>query len=229
LRVPLDFPDVIRRVARKIHKGIMRMQVEAIQKSYRRWAPVYDFAFGRITQGGRNLAARHVNAQGGSVLEVGIGTGLALDYYGPQVQVTGIDLSAEMLREAEARAAKSGAKNLVGLHQMDAREIAFPDASFDHVAAMHIMSVVPEPKRVLNEMARLCRPGGSVMIANHFAGRAEGWSLVERLAAPLANLLGWHSDFPIETVMGHPKLRLEESRQVQPFGLMTFLRFRRVE
>lgn len=205
------------------------MQVDAIQKTYRRWAPVYDLAFGRITKGGRLLAAEHVNAQGGSVLEVGIGTGLALEYYGRQVQVTGIDLSAEMLREAEARARKRQLRNLVALSRMDAREIGYPDASFDHVAAMHIMSVVPEPERVLDEMARVCRPGGSVMIANHFAGRAEGWSGLERLAAPLANLLGWHSDFDIDRVLGHPKLRLEETRQVRPFGLMTFLRFRRVE
>lgn len=205
------------------------MQIEAIQKSYRRWAPVYDLTFGRITQGGRILAAEHVNAQGGVVLEVGIGTGLALDYYAPHVRVTGIDLSAEMLREAQVRAKKRGLKNLAGLYEMDARELAFPDAAFDHVAAMHIMSVVPEPERVLDEMARVCRPGGSVLIANHFAGRAEGWSVAERLAAPLANLLGWHSDFDIGRVLGHPKLRLEESRQVRPFGLMTFLRFRRVE
>lgn len=205
------------------------MHIDAIQKSYRRWAPVYDLAFGRITQGGRVLAADHVNSQRGSVLEVGIGTGLALEFYGPHVQVTGIDLSAEMLREADARARKRRLRNLVALEQMDAREIQYPDAAFDHVAAMHIMSVVPEPERVLDEMARVCRPGGSVMIANHFAGRAEGWTLAERLAAPLANLLGWHSDFAIDRVLGHPKLRLEESRQVRPFGLMTFLRFRRVE
>jgi phosphatidylethanolamine/phosphatidyl-N-methylethanolamine N-methyltransferase len=205
------------------------MQVDAIQRSYRRWAPVYDLTFGRITQGGRILAANHVNTQGGSVLEVGIGTGLALDYYGPHVRVTGIDLSAEMLREAALKAKRKNLGNLVGLHEMDARAIAFPDASFDHVAAMHVMSVVPEPGRVLGELARLCRPGGSVMIANHFAGSAEGWSLAERLAAPLANLLGWHSDFAIDRVMGHPKLKLEEQKQVRPSGLMTYLRFRRVE
>lgn len=205
------------------------MQVEAIQKSYRRWAPVYDLTFGRITQGGRKLGAAHVNAQGGSVLEVGIGTGLALDFYAPHVRVTGIDLSSDMLREAAVRARKGGLKHLVGLHEMDARDIAFPDASFDHVAAMHVMSVVPEPERVLDEMARVCRPGGSMMIANHFAGHAEGWRLAERLAAPLANLLGWHADFAIDRVLGHPRLRLEERRQVRPFGLMTFLRFRRVE
>lgn len=205
------------------------MQIEAIQKTYRRWAPVYDLTFGRITQGGRILAAKHVNAQGGVVLEVGIGTGLALEYYAPDVRITGIDLSAEMLREAEIRARKKGLKNLSGLYEMDARVLAFPDAAFDHVAAMHIMSVVPEPERVLDEMARVVRPGGSVLIANHFAGRAEGWSVIERLAAPLANLLGWHSDFAIDRVLGHPKLKLEEQVQVSPFGLMTYLRFRRVE
>jgi len=205
------------------------MQAEAIQRSYRRWAPIYDLAFGRITQGGRLLAAKHVNAQGGSVLEVGIGTGLALEYYSPQVRVTGIDLSEDMLREARLRVERRGLRNVAGLHQMDATRVELPDASFDHVAAMHIMSVVPDPEAVLAEMARLCRPGGSVLIANHFAGRAEGWSLAERLAAPLANLLGWHSDFPIERVMGHPKLHLVEQVQVRPFGLMTFLRFRRLE
>ena len=205
------------------------MQVEAIQKSYRRWAPVYDLTFGRITQGGRVLAANHVNTQGGSVLEVGIGTGLALDYYASHVRVTGIDVSAEMLREAELKATRKRMKNLGGLHKMDARQIEFPDASFDHVAAMHVMSVVPEPDRVLDEMARVCRPGGSVMIANHFAGRAEGWTLAERLAAPLANLLGWHADIAIDRVLDHPFLQLEEQTQIRPFGLMTFLRFRRVE
>ncbi len=205
------------------------MQVDAIQKTYRRWAPVYDLAFGRITQGGRVLAARHVNSTGGSVLEVGIGTGLALGYYSASVTVTGIDVSAEMLREAELRAARLGLRQVAGLHQMDARAMTLPDASFDHVAAMHIMSVVPDPERVLDEMVRVCRPGGSVLIANHFAGRVDGWSLAERLATPLADLLGWHADFQMARVLGHPRLKLEEQVQVRPFGLMTFLRFRRVE
>lgn len=207
----------------------MRMQAEAIRRSYRRWAPIYDLTFGRITQGGRILAARHVNALGGSVLEVGIGTGLALEFYQPHVSVTGIDLSDDMLREARAKVAKRGLRNVAGLHQMDATQVALPDASFDHVAAMHIMSVVPDPEAVLAEMVRLCRPGGSVLIANHFADHAGGWSPAERLAAPLANLLGWHSDFAIGRVLGHPKLQLVEQLQIRPLDLMTYLRFRRLE
>ena len=103
------------------------MQVDAIERTYRRWAPVYDLAFGRITQGGRVLAARHVNATGGSVLEVGIGTGLALDYYAPTVKVTGIDLSEEMLAEARLRAAKEAVRNVAGLLRVGAREIDLRD------------------------------------------------------------------------------------------------------
>ncbi|MGL5009368.1 MAG: class I SAM-dependent methyltransferase, partial [Paracoccaceae bacterium] len=85
-----------------------------------------------------------------------------------------------------------------------------------------------EPERVLAEMVRVCRVGGSVMIANHFAREVGGWGIVTRMFAPLAHLLGWHSDFQRARVMGDARLRLEEEVAVPPFGMMTFLRFRRV-
>jgi phosphatidylethanolamine/phosphatidyl-N-methylethanolamine N-methyltransferase len=204
------------------------MQVDAIRRSYARWAPVYDLAFGRITNGGRRLAAAHVNRMGGSVLEVGVGTGLAFAMYAPKVQVTGIDVSAEMLAKAQDKVDRQRLRNVSGLHQMDARHLTFADESFDHVAAMHIMSVVPDPEKVLSEITRVCRVGGDVMIANHFAHTTEGWGWVERLTAPLANMLGWHSDFARDRVMGDARLRLEEEVYVPPFGLMTYLRFRRI-
>jgi phosphatidylethanolamine/phosphatidyl-N-methylethanolamine N-methyltransferase len=204
------------------------MQVDAVRKSYARWAPIYDLTFGRITNGGRRLAAAQVNRMGGSVLEVGVGTGLAFGLYARNVQVTGIDLSAEMLAKAAEKVEQQGFGNVDGLHQMDARALDFPDQAFDHVAAMHIMSVVPEPERVLAEMVRVCRIGGDIMVANHFARETGGWSVVERAFAPLANLLGWHSDFARTRVMGDPRLRLEEEVSVPPFGLMTYLRFRRI-
>lgn len=204
------------------------MQVDAIRRSYARWAPVYDLTFGRMTQGGRRLTAAHVNRMGGSVLEVGVGTGLAFGMYAPAVRVTGIDVSAEMLAKAQEKIDRQRLRNVAGLHQMDARQMQFADGAFDHVAALHIMSVVPEPERVLAEMIRVCRVGGNVMIANHFAHTTEGWGWVERLAAPMAHMLGWHSDFARARVTGDARLRLEEEISVPPFGLMTFLRFRRV-
>jgi phosphatidylethanolamine/phosphatidyl-N-methylethanolamine N-methyltransferase len=204
------------------------MKIDAVEKSYARWAPVYDLAFGRITNAGRRRTAAHVNRMGGAVLEVGVGTGLALAAYAPRVQVTAIDISAEMLAEAQKKVDALGLKNIAGLRRMDARAMDFGDEAFDHVAAMHIMSVVPEPERVLAEMARVTRIGGSVMIANHFARQKGGWAIAERLVAPLANWLGWHSDFDRARVMGDVRLRLEEEVQLPPFGLMTFLRFRRI-
>lgn len=205
------------------------MQTDAIARSYRRWAPIYDKTFGKITHAGRHHAAREVNATGGAVLEVGIGTGLALGLYEPQVAVTGIDLSPDMLAQAEARAKRDGLRNVAGLHLMDARTLSFEDESFDHVVALHIMSVVPEPRRVMTEMARVCRRGGTVLIANHFARQTGGWAMAAKLAAPLADALGWHSDFERAEVMAEPRLKLVEETRLPPFGLMTYLRFRRVD
>lgn len=69
------------------------MDIEAIQSSYSRWAPIYDRTFGAATSIGRRRAVDHINRRGGTVLEVGVGTGLSLEHYGPQMQVTGIDFS----------------------------------------------------------------------------------------------------------------------------------------
>ncbi|PYF11244.1 phosphatidylethanolamine N-methyltransferase /phosphatidyl-N-methylethanolamine N-methyltransferase [Rhodobacter viridis] len=205
------------------------MHTDAIARSYKRWAPIYDRTFGKITHAGRHHAAREVNSTGGAVLEVGIGTGLALDLYEPsKVAVTGIDLSPDMLAKAQARAEAQGLRNVAGLHIMDARELAFEDESFDHVVALHIMSVVPEPRRVLAEMARVCRVGGTVLITNHFARETGGWGVAAKLAAPMADALGWHSDFARDEVMSEPRLKLVEETRLPPFGLMTYLRFRRV-
>lgn len=201
------------------------MEIQAIQKSYARWAPVYDRTFGAVTEGGRRRAVEFVNALGGTVLEVGVGTGLALPRYAPDVEVTGVDYSAEMLEKARDKVRDLGLSQVKSLLRMDARELDFPDASFDTVVAMHIMSVVPEPTRVLSEMARVCKPGGVVLITNHFARETGLLATIERLAAPLSNLIGWHSDFPIATVMGEPSLTLVERKALPPLGMMTFLAF----
>jgi phosphatidylethanolamine/phosphatidyl-N-methylethanolamine N-methyltransferase len=107
---------------------------------------------------------------------------------------------------------------------MDARKLDFSDDSFDHVAAMHVISVVPEPERVMREIARVVRPGGTVLIVNHFRRNKGALALAERLAAPLADLLGWHSDFDRARVLGEPRLTLAEERTLPPLGMMTLLR-----
>lgn len=205
------------------------MELDAVAKSYARWAPVYDRTFGAITHAGRRRATGFANRVGGTVLEVGVGTGLALPFYASHMQVTGIDFSEDMLAKAREKVAEQRLTHVRQLRQMDARDLDFADATFDTVCAMHILSVVPEPEQVMAEMARVCRPGGHVLITNHFA--AEGRSAmarIERLFAPLSDLLGWHSDFARARVLGDPRLELVEEDGLPPLGMMTYLRLRRI-
>jgi phosphatidylethanolamine/phosphatidyl-N-methylethanolamine N-methyltransferase len=203
------------------------MRPEAVTTSYRRWAPVYDRSFGAFTRAGRRRAVTEINRRSGSVLEVGVGTGLSLARYAPHLQVTGIDFSAEMLAKAEAKVASLGLEHVVALRRMDARKLDFPDASFDTVVAMHLVSVVPEPERVVAEMARVCRPDGEVLILNHFLHDTGPLAAAGRTLSPLADQLGWHPDFPITRILCEPSLELVEQVPSPPLGMFTRLRLRR--
>lgn len=203
------------------------MEIEAVQSSYARWAPVYDRTFGVVTTAGRRRAVGFVNALEGRVLEVGVGTGLSLQHYKPELQVTGIDFSHDMLAKARKRVAELNLPQVAALRQMDARMLDFPDNSFDTVAAMHVLSVVPEPERVMSEIARVLKPGGRVVITNHFVRKEGVLAFIERISAPFANVLGWHSDFELETVLKEPSLEIEDIQPLPPFGMMTFLVLRK--
>lgn len=200
------------------------MELQAVTKSYARWAPIYDKTFGAITNVGRRAATEYINGQEGTdILEVGVGTGLALPRYDASKSVIGIDFSHDMLAKAQDKVDSLNLSQVKELRQMDARTLDFPDNSFDHVAAMHIVSVVPEPERVMAEMSRVLRPGGKIVITNHFSREKGFLATLERITAPLENLLGWHSDFDINTVLGQPELTIIEQGPLPPMGMMTFL------
>lgn len=205
------------------------MDLDAVTSSYRRWAPVYDATFGRITRIGRKRAVAEVNKGSGRVLEVGVGTGLSLPDYASHLEITGIDYSDDMLKIARSRVAEKGLTNVVDLRQMDARVLDFPDAHFDTVVAMYLVSVVPEPERVMAEIARVCKPGGQVIIVNHFARETGLLAWIERAFAPLADKLGWHPDFDRRRILREPSLRVAEMKPISPASLFTFLRLNKAE
>lgn len=207
--------------------GIVRIDEQSVLKAYARWAPVYDFSFGPIADAGRKRAIDIINQRAGSLLEVGVGTGVALPRYAKHLAVTGIDLSPDMLRIARQRVRERGLTNIEALYEMDASELRFDDASFDTVVAMYVMTVVPDPIQVLKELERVCAPGGEVLIVNHFAQDhgVRGW--VESFMAPAARALGWHPDFRSETITDVATLELVDTVKLKPFGLFTMLRFRK--
>jgi phosphatidylethanolamine/phosphatidyl-N-methylethanolamine N-methyltransferase len=214
---------------------VPRIDEDAVRSAYRRWAPVYDHTFGFVAAEGRRHAVEIINQGRGRVLEVGVGTGLSLPAYGDHLEIVGIDLSPEMLEKARERVAGEGLRNVTGLHEMDAGDLKFPDASFDTVVAMYVMTVVPDPEKVMRELSRVCRPGGDVIIVNHFSAEVgkPGWEgmrgWVERRMAPFADMLGWRPVFDVERVLVCEDLTLMEKRGLRPWGLFTMMRFRKAQ
>lgn len=200
------------------------MDPRAATTVYARWAPIYDQTFGVITQAARRAAVRKVTgAEGMRVLEVGVGTGLSLPLLPRHMRVTGVDYSSEMLAQAERRVARMDLPHIESLQRMDARHLGFENASFDRVVAMHMISVVPEPERVMREIVRVLKPGGQLIMSNHFAKKKGPMAHLSRHTAKLADRIGWHSDFDISVVLDTPGLKLLERRSLPPVGMMTLL------
>jgi ubiquinone/menaquinone biosynthesis C-methylase UbiE len=109
----------------------------------------------------------------GDTLEVGIGTGLNLPFYGQQARLTGIDYSPDMLALARQRAARLGRE--ADLREADALALPFPDASFDTVVCTFTLCAVPDDRKAVAEMTRVLRPGGLLLVAVHVA--ASAWPL----------------------------------------------------
>ncbi len=203
------------------------MNIDDVKLSYQRWAPVYDSTFGLISKTGRKSAVSYINKRSGKLLEVGVGTGLALGSYAPHLEVTGVDFSEEMLAKARRKVETQGLRHVAALRRMDARALDFPDDHFDTVVAMFVVSVAPDPEAVVSEMARVCKPGGAVLIVNHFARERGAMAAVERAFAPFAHVLGWRPDFQMARVLGSDRLELLDRSSFPPFGMFTFLKLRK--
>jgi phosphatidylethanolamine/phosphatidyl-N-methylethanolamine N-methyltransferase len=178
------------------------MQIEAVKAAYRRYANIYDALFGPVLQPGRRAVLEALECRPGErVLEVGVGTGLSLPLYPPFVRVTGVDLSREMLEKARTRVRRRELSNVEGLHEMDAQAMDFPDASFDKIVAMYVVSVVQEPARLLGELHRVCKPNGEIFIVNHVRSANPVVGALERSLARFSDQLGFHPDFELHSLV----------------------------
>jgi phosphatidylethanolamine/phosphatidyl-N-methylethanolamine N-methyltransferase len=196
------------------------LDAESVRAAYRRWAGVYDSVFGAVSAAARGEAVRAVNqAPGRDVLEVGVGTGLALPQYRTDKRITGIDLSAEMLERAREKVRRLHLAHVEALLELDAENTGFADARFDIAVAMFVASVVPHPRALAAELRRVVKPGGLILFVNHFAEEAGPMAWIERALAPASRALGWHPDFTIEQLVAEGEAPDLAVRRLRPFGL----------
>ena len=204
-----------------------------LARAYARWAPVYDLVFGPVFERGRLAAVAAAERVGGRILEVGVGTGISLPQYGRRLSVIGVDLSEAMLRKARERIAAETLSHVAGLMVMDAQRLGFPDGAFDAVVAQYVITVVPDAEATLDELARVIRPGGEIILVNHIGAEAGLRRAFEQWFSPMARRLGWQPEFQWERLAVWAErsrgVRLIERRPMPPLGHFSLIRFAKGE
>ena len=203
----------------------MPIDLPTVQRAYDQLAWAYDLTFGAILQPGRNLLAKKLSESiGATVVEFGAGSGLMLPLYPSAWNVTGVDLSKEMLRLAARRVASLALDN-VTLELIDAEHSNLPAREFDHVVLPYVYSVTPDPAALMIEAFRVCRPGGSIWVLNHFSGFGM-WRWLEAPLKPLARWIGWRSDFPFSYYVSAQGWDIAAVYSTNIFGLSRLIQIR---
>jgi len=202
-----------------------------VEEAYARWAPIYDLVFTAVMKPGRKAAAAAASRPGGRVLDVGVGTGLELPMFAPGTRLVGVDLSEPMLRVAQKRIAREGLRDVEGLVVMDAMRMAFPDDYFDCVVAPYVLTVVPDPGKTMDELARVTRPGGEIVLVNHVGAEKGPIAAIEAWMGKRSASLGWRPEFPWSVlgdwIAARADMTLVERRTLAPLGLFTLARIRK--
>jgi phosphatidylethanolamine/phosphatidyl-N-methylethanolamine N-methyltransferase len=162
-------------------------------KLYYEFSQVYDLVFARYFYPRIAAVIRGLRIPpGAKVLELGVGTGLSLSAYPSHAQVTGIDLARDMLEHAEERIERHGWRHIT-VREMDAMNLAIPDSTYDYVMAFHVVSVVPDASRLMREAQRVCKPGGTLVVINHFRSDKKLLAAIDRGMEPIYRRWGWHT------------------------------------
>ena len=186
--------------------SVAAVENDFVEGVYDKLAKVYDLTFGPTLHPGRLQAIQRMDIQPGErVLEVGVGTGINLSLYPKHCSVTGIDFSGSMLEKARERAQRKGIRNM-RLLQMDAGDLKFSDGSFDIVYAPYLISVVPDPIKVAQEMHRVCRSGGRIIFLNHFLSPNPVLSRLERWMSPYTIHIGFKADLDLPAFLAQANL-----------------------
>ncbi|MFH0964455.1 MAG: methyltransferase domain-containing protein [Planctomycetota bacterium] len=179
-----------------------------LSRLYTERACDYDKLFGRMFAGFHRWAAGRLHCSNGRhVLDVGVGTGLALPFYPTDTRIVGVDISESMLVQARRRIRRKRLTN-VELAQMDGTALAFQENAFDAVVCTFAVSVVSDPRKLVREMSRVARPGAQVILLNHFCPRSLALRLAARSLNPVCLRLGWHTALTMDELLGGTPLRV---------------------
>jgi phosphatidylethanolamine/phosphatidyl-N-methylethanolamine N-methyltransferase len=196
----------------------VKLTVEYVEKVYNRYSSVYDLIFGKVFESGREMAPYLLDmAPGMELLEVGVGTGLSVLSLPRNIRFTGIDLSRKMLDKAHERIEDQGWDH-IDLLKMDATSLDFPDNSFDRVLAAYFISTVPDPVSVVEEMKRVCRPGGYLVFLNHFLSDNRVIGAFEKVFSPFFYRVGFATDLNLHKLMEDTGLRIETKEHIDFLG-----------
>ena len=194
------------------------LTADSVVKIYDRWGRFYDIVFKWIFSEGRNVGVELLNLKAGEhLVEVGVGTGLSLPLYRKDARIVGIDISSKMLEKAQDKVVELGLGN-VTLKTMDATTMDFGQGEFDSAVATYTISAVPDPVGVLREMKRVVKPGGNIVVLNHFRSERRAVGRLEDLVAPICTRLGWKSNLPLEPLLRQVGLVPEITTKVNLFN-----------
>lgn len=199
-------------------------EIEAHEsKLYSEFAPLYDKIFGKIfySRLRQVIGDLHI-PRGARVLEVGAGTGTSFPAYPRHCQVIGIDLAPDMLARAQGKIRENGWSHLKVM-KMDALQLEFPDDSFDYVMAFHVVTVVPDPVRMVEEAKRVCRPGGRIVIVNHFTSDFPLLGSLTETLDPVTRRLGWRTNLRLRPFIESTELKVEKAYKISKLSLYTVL------
>ena len=196
------------------------MDQNSIIKSYKRVSSFYDLTFGQVFRPGQKTVIKKMDCVDTDiVLEIGIGTGSSFQYYPEKTNVIGIDISPDMLNRAKKKIISNNQKNR-HLLLMNGEELSFPDNTFDKVVGMYVVSVTQNPKKLIEEMKRVCKKDGDIFIVNHFSDDSDNIfvKMFEKGLMPISKLLGWKPYFPFVEFNDYAQLNVLETSKVNIFN-----------
>jgi phosphatidylethanolamine/phosphatidyl-N-methylethanolamine N-methyltransferase len=199
-------------------------EIEAHEsKLYAELAPLYDKVFGKIFYSRLERVIEDLDIPiGAKILEVGAGTGTSFPAYPSHCEVTGIDLAPDMLSRARQKILDNSWTHIKVL-EMNALDLEFPDNSFDYVMAFHVVTVVPDPIRMISEAKRVCKPGGRIVVVNHFTSEFPLLGSLTQALDPLTRWLGWRTDLKLKPFIETAHLSVDKAYKLSKASLYTVL------